>query len=352
MISIIGAGPSGSYLAYLLARAGKDVSVFEEHDEIGKPVQCTGLVTGLIKDFIELKRDFVVNEISKVKIIAPDGSEADFNLNNPNYVIDRGKFDGYVASLARKEGVKFHLGKRFSDFKDGKVLFGDGSSFASDYLVGADGVLSSVAKKFDMFNNRKFMNAMQARVKGRFARDTFVVYLGVGYFGWSVPESEEISRVGVIITKGEVKKCFEDVLEKVKGKVIEYQSGLIPLYQPLVKCSKENVFLVGDAATHCKASTHGGIVQGMIGGGALCEALIGGKDYEKLWKKKLGKDLKTHLKIREKIDKMGEDDLNYLVKLVRKEKVKKILEEYDRDHASKIALGLLLREPRFLKFVF
>ena len=44
MISIIGAGPAGSYLASLLRK--EEVEVFEEHDKIGLPVQCTGITTG------------------------------------------------------------------------------------------------------------------------------------------------------------------------------------------------------------------------------------------------------------------------------------------------------------------
>ena len=34
MISIIGAGPVGNYTAYLLAKKGKNVNVFEEHEKI------------------------------------------------------------------------------------------------------------------------------------------------------------------------------------------------------------------------------------------------------------------------------------------------------------------------------
>mgnify|MGYP001602908886 FL=1 len=202
-----------------------------------------------------------------------------------------------------------------------------------------------------MFNNRKFMVAMQARVKGRFDKDVFVVYLGRGYFGWSVPENEEYSRVGVIASNDNPKGYFHEILKKEKGEIVEFQSGLIPKYQKGIVCQKDNVFLVGDAATQCKSSTHGGIIQGMIGASALCEALINGKDYDRLWKKKLGKDLYVHLKIRDRIDKMSDDELNYMIKLVKQEKVKKILEAYDRDYASKIALKLFIKEPRFLRFL-
>ena len=39
MITIIGGGPAGSYTGYLLAKKGFDVSIYEEHAEIGNPIQ-------------------------------------------------------------------------------------------------------------------------------------------------------------------------------------------------------------------------------------------------------------------------------------------------------------------------
>jgi len=47
-ISIIGAGPAGNYLAYLLAKNSFDVCVFEEHKTVGLPVQCTGITTSYL----------------------------------------------------------------------------------------------------------------------------------------------------------------------------------------------------------------------------------------------------------------------------------------------------------------
>ncbi len=352
MVSIIGGGPSGSYLAYLLAKEGGKVHVFEEHSCIGRPVQCTGLLTNFVKNLIDISDDFLVNTIRKIKVVAPNGDFADFKLKNPDYVFDRRKFDEHMANIAMKEGAVFSFGKRFVGFSDGKINFEDGSTFETDLIVGADGPLSKVAKHFGMFNDRKFMNALQARAKGKFYADTFVVYLGEKYFGWSVPENPSFSRIGVICSDGMAKKHFDSVLEKENGSIIEYQSGIIPVYQPKIKCQKGNVFLLGDAATQCKASTHGGLIQGMLAANALKDAILSGESYDKLWRKKLGKDLYMHLKLRERIDKLSDNRLNYLIKLVNKEKVKNILETYERDFASKIIFKLLAREPRFLKFVF
>ena len=61
MITIVGAGPAGSYLAYLLAKKGQAVTIIEEHEKIGSPVQCTGIVTGSIEKFVKLPNDVVAN---------------------------------------------------------------------------------------------------------------------------------------------------------------------------------------------------------------------------------------------------------------------------------------------------
>lgn len=352
MISIIGAGPSGSYLAYLLAKEGKEVNVFEEHLDIGKPVQCTGLVTNYISKVLGIDDEFIVNIINRVKIIAPDGNFVEFKLKKPDFVFDRRKFDIFLAKKAKEKGAVFHLEKKFVSYKNGKIKFQDGSGFSSEYLVGADGPLSSVAKSFGMYNNRKFMTGMQARCKGHFDPSVYVVYLGKGYFGWSVPETSKFSRIGVIASEGKSKEYFDLVLSREKGEIVEYQSGLIPIYQPKIRCQKNNIFLLGDAATQVKASTHGGINQGMMAAEALKEAIVKNKNYDRLWRRKLGKDLYVHLKIREKIDKFSDGDINYMVKLVKQRRIKKILEMYERDFASKIVIRSLIREPRFLRLAF
>ena len=44
-VVIVGAGPVGGHTANLLAKRGQRVLLLEEHNEIGRPFQCAGLVT-------------------------------------------------------------------------------------------------------------------------------------------------------------------------------------------------------------------------------------------------------------------------------------------------------------------
>ena len=44
-VVIVGAGPVGGHTANLLAKLGHSVLLLEEHNEIGRPFQCAGLVT-------------------------------------------------------------------------------------------------------------------------------------------------------------------------------------------------------------------------------------------------------------------------------------------------------------------
>ena len=112
--------------------------------------------------------------------------------------------------------------------------------------------------------------------------------------------------------------------------------------------------MVGDAATTAKATTAGGIIQGLIGAEALADSIINKKDYQTEWKKRMGRDLYLALLIRKMFNKFSEKDYNKLIRLTKKQEVINILENHDRDYPSKFLIKLALAQPRyayFLKFL-
>src|SRR3989344_3186289 len=102
MISIIGSGPAGSYLASLLK---DETTIFEEHKEAGKPVQCTGILTNEIHDLIKLDKKVIDNEISHIRLNAGK-EEYKFKLQNKELIVNRHKFDNFLLEKAKENNVK------------------------------------------------------------------------------------------------------------------------------------------------------------------------------------------------------------------------------------------------------
>ena len=358
MISIIGAGPVGSYLGYILAKKGYRVDIYEEHKEIGKPVQCTGITTSALTKIIRPKPCFVINRIKKTRVYAPNNDFAEIRLNE-NLILDRAKFDQYIADMAEKHGANIHLGHKFLDFRNNQLILrykGKRKTLKTKMLVGADGPSSQVAKSCGIWGKREFFIGVQARAY--LDNDNVVEFFpGIGDFAWIVPESKGVVRIGLVSRKNPnlyLKNFLQLKIGKYYEKrIIEKRGGLIPVYNPRLKIQKENVFLVGDAATMVKATTAGGIIQGLTAAEVLADSIIHKKDYQKEWKKKLGKDLYLSLVIRKVLDKFSEKDYNLLIKLVKKQSIVDLLEKYDRDYPTRMMPKLTfetIKEPRLLLF--
>ena len=353
MISIIGAGPAGCYLAYLLAKNGKKVQVFEEHSKIGKPVQCTGIVTSEFEDIMEPKKEFTINKTNKVRLSSISGKCIELELKKDNYILDRAKFDFYLAKKAEKAGAEFFPGAKF--IKGNKDFFiirqkDKEKKIKKDILVGADGPLSAVAKSYGMHSKRKLAIGFQYRVC--MDNDNFIeFYPGIGIYSWVVPEGKGVCRVGVGDYLGNnIKKKFDFFIKKRginKKDVIDCQGGLIPVYNRRLKIQKNNVFLVGDAAAQLKATTGGGIVPGLIASKALAKTITSGGSYKDEIKK-LRKELLIHSITRHMLDNFTKKDWDYLFKLFENKKNREILSTIEREKISMLLFPLLRNDLRFL----
>lgn len=352
MISIIGAGPAGCYLAYLLAKKGQKVRIFEEHKEIGRPVQCTGIVTEDILKLIKLDKSIISNITKKASIHSKNSNAV---INTKEIILFRDKFDSYLLKLAIDAGAELYKNHRYERFDGKTIYFSNRKKYSTDILVGADGPNSGVARTNDLWLKREFYIGVQARVKLKSKPDIYDVYLGSDFpkfFGWIVPENGRTARVGVAAAKnpGIIFKSFIKKLDIGSKDIIGKQAGLIPVYNPKQKLQKNNVFLVGDAAGMVKATTGGGIIPSMEAARILCDCIISKKDYTKEFKRKVGKSLWAHLKIRQMLDNFSDRDYDLLLKYIKNRKVSDILGKTTRESPIKLALKLLIAEPRFLRF--
>lgn len=348
MLSIIGAGPAGSHLASLIK--DEDVMLFEKKRMPGYPVACTGILTDSINRVTKVPDDLVVSRIKKFRIIAPNKASVIINLGKENLVMDRQRLDEHFFKTAQDNGAKTLQEHEFAGFKKTpkgklKLIFKNSKAYETDRLVGADGPRSRVAESAGLFGKREFLQGLQARVKGKFEEGITDIHFGLGEFAWVVPEDSKHARVGVVGKN--IANEFKTLVKPYR--ILEDQSGEIPMFSPKQKLQKDNVSLIGDAALQVKPTTYGGIIYGLLAGKYISE---GWEGYPSKFKQKLHKDLWISLKMRQAMNKFSEKDCQELVDVFKKEGNKVVLEKHDRDFPSKFIFQLLLKETKLWKLGF
>lgn len=370
-IAIIGAGPVGCYAGYLLAKSGHNVSIYEEHKEIGKPIQCTGILTSEF-DQLGFPRDsfnsFLENIINRIEICSPNQK---VEVRQKEYIVCRSKFDKFFAGLARKAGAKIFLAHSFVRregrelvIKDrtGKVNKKIDKRIRPNIIIAADGPLSKTAKAFGLYHfERKNYLGIQAVVRGHFQANKYSVYFGrqlcPGMWAWIVPESSTTARVGLFSLK-DPRAFFNRWLEINHFKPEVMQAGLVPVYHPKQRLRKSNCYVLGDAAGFVKASTFGGIIPGLKQAKILADCISrSANDYKTINSnyqreiRSLRGQLWVHLQIRKVLSRFSDADWNRLLLYISQRRIKKVLETYTRDNPFPLVASILLKEPRFLYFL-
>jgi len=353
MIAVIGAGPAGCYYASLVK--DREVHIFEEHETVGRPVSCTGILTDSVRRVLgDIPEDLVVSRIRRFKLTAPGGKSMYVDLDKVNLILDRAAFDCHLLHGALSSGAVLHLGERFTGYRrraGGYEVRTSRGTYQAEMIVGADGPFSPVAQAAGLYRDRAFVAGLQARCRYPGLEEGVTeIRLTLGEFSWIVPEDAATARVGVIGPQGRALQRDYRIL--LNGSLpIEDQSGVIPVYDPRQRLKKpgENVFLIGDAATQVKATTYGGIIYGLLAARYLAESPGG---YERRMNAKLGRDLWLSLRMREFMNAMTEEQADELIEIFERDRNKQIISRHDRDFPSKFIVQLLMKETQLWKLGF
>src|SRR5262245_2294546 len=123
---VIGAGPAGLFASARLAQGGLRVSLLEEHQVVGDPVHCTGILAREAFDQFDLPHSVILNELSTARFISPSGLDVVYRTRAIEAVaIDREAFDASLAEGARAAGVELRHESRAIGVKfeaDGVVV--------------------------------------------------------------------------------------------------------------------------------------------------------------------------------------------------------------------------------------
>jgi len=340
--AIVGGGPAGSMAAFKLQKKGYSTVVFEEHDEIGLPVRCTGLVSHRV---VEMHNEGIINEIKGAIVVFPDGHEIIIGGDRTRaYVIDRHAFDKTLAERAMAEGAEYMIGKRVNKIVEKKDFF-EINSIKARYVIGADGPKSFTASRFNM-GKINFFNAIQGYGKYEISPEYVKIFLNQkiapGFFSWIVPA--DTTRIGLATTRKNVSFYFKKFTDMIDAKIEKITAGLIPF--GLRKLHRKRVALVGDAGGQVKATSGGGLYTGMMASIILAENAPDFDSYERNYMKGIGKELKKCILMRKIMNKIGDKTLIKFGKMI--EKSIQIINEYgDIDYPS-IVIKEILKRPSLL----
>ena len=379
-VVVIGAGPAGGYLAGKVAKAGYEVALVEEHREIGEPIQCGGLVTPRVFEYVSCK-ETIIGSVHGAELYSPSGRKLVIDGRDTQaVVVQRSMFDRAIATDAVRKGAHTFLGAQAQSARrdDGGievVLDQDGEvrTLHCKILVGCDGVRSNVAKWFDILRPRKIIPGFEVEMTGVRGDPGFVtLFIGneiaPGFFGWIIP-SGDTARVGLCVGEGNAYAYLEKMLQRpevrqyTKGaQPILYIAGGIPLGFPR-KTYADNVMVVGDAACQAKAVSGGGIFTALTCSDFAADTAIEALEardysarilhrYHKAWTKSIGKELRKDLAIHESFSKLRDDQFEDLFDIFDNPAMIDLIEKKgDIDFPSKVGWALIREEPRLLKYV-
>src|SRR5437899_4330633 len=150
LIAMVGGGPAGALAAAELARAGREVLLFDEKLAWEKP--CGGGLTDKAIVRWPFLRDARVerNWISDCELIAPSGRKASFQLDRQIAILSRLTLNGLMLDRARDAGAAIineritRIGGRAGDWR----LDSASGSYGSDFVVLAAGARNPFRKQF------------------------------------------------------------------------------------------------------------------------------------------------------------------------------------------------------------
>jgi len=370
-VAVVGAGPAGAVAAATAARHGAHVLLVEEHTKIGRPIQCTGLLS--VRGFKEsgASPSVIVREIRGAFVHGPDGRRIPIGGESTKaFVIERDRFDQDLFKKAEEAGVCVRSGVRAIGLKKADKLVLQLANLQTCELVnckvviGADGPHSKIAHFAHLPRPQKLLLGVQAIIPYEAPRADFVeVFVGTQmaphFFGWAVPAAPGYARVGLGLDQWQHARLYFRRLLKTRRfseKIIEFQSGVIPI-GPAARTVADGVILVGDAAGQAKPTSGGGIYTGIvcakIAGEVAAKCALNGDtsqqalwEYERRWRSLLEKELNFGMQAHKILCKLSDEDLNRLLKLIDDPQILKIITEYgDIDYAS-VLVRELIKIPR------
>lgn len=341
-VAIIGGGPGGLSAARRLAADGRAVTVFEEHDRIGAPVHCTGVLAEDVIGSMALPAEAVLNPLSTVRFVAPAGHSFDYTTTTTEaVVIDRETFDRALAARAEDAGASIVRGQRVISVEPAgsgvDVALADGNTTRARAVVLACGANYTFQRRLGLGMPSAFLQSAQLELPADRLGEVEIHFgseIAPKGFAWAVPVKRThgtFARIGVM-AEGDAGGCFSRMLARVSERwAITVPETPAPRRRmlPLASVKRtyaDRVLAVGDAAGLVKPTTGGGIYYSVVSGEIAAEVLgaqlsagdlsAGAlSEYERRWRSRFQPEFSAQLALRFVAQRMRDADIDALFTL-------------------------------------
>ena len=312
-IVIVGGGPAGAYLGWLLAQNGISPIIFDHSYPREKP--CGGGISVLaIEKFSFLQE--IPDEKSPdnfFELVSPHGASVMTTGEKSTWSLSRQSLDRFILDKAINQGCRL-ITEQILDIKLINNIWHIKTTdrkYLAKLIIGADGVNSIVRKKIlGPIPKTELGICYGCFAKSEKKEATRVKFLEKkqGY-AWCFPRHDHLSiGVAVDFVNGkQVKELFNHFIHEHYPhiKIISYWGALIPnvrdpkfFNQP---CCGDNWILIGDAAGHVDPSTGEGITYALWGAELATQALLeqNPRSFDNRWRKEYGSMLIESCKSRD-----------------------------------------------------
>ncbi len=351
-VIVVGGGPAGLYSALRLAQDGVDVTVLEEHRELGTPTHCTGVISDEVFALFKVPESLILNRPTVCHVVSPSGRVFPFSSNGERIaVIDRAALDRELGVAAQGAGAKIRTGFRVDRVvpeRGGvRVEGGGGVSLSGRACVLACGIGYGLPRQLGLGLPPLHLHSAQIEVDTPRTSPAVELHLGRATapdgFAWAVSilrDGWPRMKLGVL-ARGDAAAHLRrflsrpDIAERVASEPGAPVRRLLPL-SPLGKTYGHRVLVVGDAAGLTKPTTGGGIfyslLSGLLAAETLAEALphdhLGEQHlrvYEQRWQDRLGSHLRTSLFLRRLFTRLTDAEWDTLLQALASDEVQEVI---------------------------
>lgn len=252
-VVIIGAGPAGSSLGYMLQSNGISVCLIDKAT-FPRTKLCGGLLTqktiALYEKIYNDNFSCYTHKTSKVSLYDKYDLLSSVETNTPFCFVDREKFDFLLVKKYIEQRGLLYEGSKITDInlEQRTIKLSNGKSIKYSILVGADGALSSV-RSFILPEFKSNAICIDAKLPYSMQKDEIHIYFSLckqGY-AWIFPNN---IGIGGPIKKGDnLSKRFDEFASTISNSTVLNKKGAPICFGKYVKKpGQNNVILIGEAA--------------------------------------------------------------------------------------------------------